>query len=391
MAEIVEEVKTPDTNPLDLVMGKRSNQTGGDENSQAQSAEEKAETSEDQGGGVENPQESQQESQETQETQETQDTQDTQDTQETQDTQGDVQESDTKDQIPITQTEEYLKLKEDFDKLKTERDEYEAMLTEADPLQYFASEDEYKKQQILKNNPDLNASALGELFNMDIGAANPEDVLAMQLHLENPGFSFEEVRGEVLKKYDYDPGEGKAPFGLVAEANKARKSLKEIASQEAESPKDIKGVIDSKKKQYEEQIEKTKADFRPMVDKLTQEMTGIEKKDGKDTYLKYDFDPEYKSKISEGMMQYLVATGATLDNAEKSLTEARAAVEDTYILSNLKKIVKAHVDEAVSVNDNKWREKVHNPSPTNTQTAPETASKDTTVEDAFRMIKGKKG
>jgi len=291
---------------------------------------------------------------------------------------------------PITESEEYKKLQSDFERLKTEKEEIESLLSDADPLKYFASESEYRKQQILKSNPDVNPSALDELLGSDLKNMKPEDVVTLNYMVENPGVSKDEVKRYVLERYNFDPEENSnAPFGLVADANKARKSLQGIVGQEIEKPKDIKSVLDSKKQAFTEKLEKSKADFEPIVKELANEMNGIERSEGKDAYLKYDFDPDFKAKIADGMLGYVLSTGATLDNAEQALSEARAAVEDTYILSNLKKIIKAHVDEAVSKKDNEWRAKVHNPKPTSQQTAPASASRDTSVEDAKRMVKGK--
>ncbi len=364
------ETKTKDTNPLDLMRGikQEREETITEESSEVQEEvqeTEQVESTESQETGV------QEESQET----------------EVQETEVTVAEKETV-QKPATESEEYKKLQSDFERLKTEKEEIESLLSDADPMQYFSSESEYRKQQILKSNPDVNPSALDELLGSDLKNMKPEDVVTLNYMVENPGASKDEIKKYVLDRYSFDPEENSnAPFGLVADANKARKSLQGIIGQEIEKPKDIKSVLDSKKQAFTEKLEKSKADFEPIVKELANEMNGIERSDGKDAYLKYDFDPDFKAKIADGMLGYVLSAGITHDNAEQALSEARAAVEDTYILSNLKKIIKAHVDEAVSKKDNEWRAKVHNPKPTSQQTAPDNASRDTSAEDAKRMVK----
>jgi hypothetical protein len=117
-------------------------------------------------------------------------------------------------------------------------------------------------------------------------------------------------------------------------------------------------------------------------------MEGIDIK-GKDVHVKYEFDPDFRKELP-GMLFELAKSGnVNLDNVEQVLSDAREVANRMYTWDKLPQIVKAHVDEAVAQRDDYWREKIHNPQATNTQTSPEPGGKrPMTVEEAIKMVGG---
>ena len=292
-------------------------------------------------------------------------------------------------QVPVTESDEYKKLQAEYEKLRTDKEALDVLLNEADPMQYFANEAEYKKQQIIKNNPDVDRSVLDTLFGTDLKEMSPVDILIHDYMARTGERDVGEIKEYVHSKYDFDPESGKIPFGLKADANEARKRLDKIINQEVTVPKNVRDVLEQKQEEIKSKVEQTKATFRPIAEKLAEEMRDISEGMGKDA-LHYEYEPEFKKQIPDLAMGVLISEGVSLDNAEQKLSDVKRVIREVYILNNFDKIVKAHVDEAVSAKDNEWRAKVHNPSPPNTQTAPETESKDTTPEQAIGLIKGKK-
>jgi len=292
----------------------------------------------------------------------------------------------------VDNTEEYTKqiddLKSQLDAEREKREEYERLLQESqDPMSYFADESEYKKQQLLKNNPTINRNAIDKVFESDIDKLDPLDAIATQWYLESPELSYDEAKEAVKEQYNIDE-EGTIKPLVKKAAGDARRSLKGFRDQEIQAPKDGKSFVEGRQKEREEQIEKTKENFQPIVDSYVKEWEGVEFKNKEGTWLKYDFSPEDKEDVQEVMLEVLAETGASLDDAENQISAVRTAIEKEYIYDNLERILKAHVDEAVHKKDEEWRKLSHNPKETNQQKAPEHKDdKNTTPERAKGLFK----
>jgi len=235
-----------------------------------------------------------------------------------------------------------------------------------DPLSYFANEDEYKRQQLIKTNPNLNPTEINNLFSSDLTKLKPEEILAMEISIKYPDLSKTEIKESLLKKYDYDPEtDDKPPVGLVIDSKNALKELNELkTSVKLPERTDFEAQKKTQLEDYNKQLEKNRKDLEPIVNKLAESMNDLELGDGKDAYFKYQLEPEAKSEMSKQMMDYLSDVGAKIDeNIEKHLADASATVYGSYFLKNHKRILDAYAAQKVAEKDEEWRAKVHNPNP----------------------------
>jgi hypothetical protein len=261
----------------------------------------------------------------------------------------------------------------------------DSVLETQDPLSYFANEDEYRRQLLLKSNPDLNASEINKLFGSDIDKLDPVQTLEMQLAIQNPEFTKEEIGEYLKKKYDYDPEvDTKPPADMTLAAKEAKKELNKLKTS-VEIPKkvDLVAMRENKQKEFEQTINKIKADFEPIVNKLAESMNDLELFDG----FKFQIEPEAKAEASKQMLDILVDSGAKMDvNAEKYIADARATVLTNYFIKNSKRIMESYAAQKVADRDKEWEQKVHNPKPINDPPPPATGERPDT--DVVKIVSG---
>jgi hypothetical protein len=123
------------------------------------------------------------------------------------------------------------------------RTQLEEMQGQLDPMAYFANQQEYIRQQLLKKHPEYDPSALAKIVNSDIEKADAISVLKMQLLLKNGDvFESESSAMEYLQdQYGFDPDtpfnelESKIKTKILLDAKQARQEFKTL-QQEIQLP-----------------------------------------------------------------------------------------------------------------------------------------------------------
>jgi hypothetical protein len=286
---------------------------------------------------------------------------------------------------------EALNQSKEIDTLRKSSKEWEDKYTEKDkllkehsnPLTYFKDENEYKRQQLLKQHPELNSQLAGEVFSQDVDKMDSIKAITLKTMLENPGLEDGEqgILDLIYDKYGIDPETPKSEWDALTrnkiniESNQAKKFLKEIQG-EIKLPEtiDFEANKEAVEKAATEAKEKLTKDWKPFVGKMFDKFDKLEltreDKDGKaEKFFEYAVDKGFKKEAEEEALKLIVESG--LEVNEKNLKTIVQDLQDQYFLINRNKIMQAHADEQVAAKDKEWREKSDNPKPPSDKEKPD--------------------
>jgi len=288
-------------------------------------------------------------------------------------------------------------LEDQLKEYETLKADLEAYKTGVNPLDYFASEDDYRIQQFKKENPDKDASVAYKLFASDLGKASDLDVL-IQFELLDGAVSNEaEARELISAKYDLDLSSDPKEWTALArtqlkrDANKARgevKSMKE--GYKLPDKVDIAGRREAEKADAQKRVETLTKGWQDIVPKILTDLKEVEindyDKDGKvESLMKYVIDDEAKKQLGTEVMDYLVVNQKDIN--DDNVKEAAMVMQSRYVLQNLPKILKAYSTSILAEYDKKRDAELTNPNPLKTDTKPvdeaEAARKRQSTEQAL--------
>lgn len=263
----------------------------------------------------------------------------------------------------------------EFETLKADIDYYKSGVN---PLDYFASEDDYRMQQFKKTNPDKDAGVANKLFTTDLDKLSDVDVLA-QYELLHGTFQDGEVGAKelVASTYEIDLDDPESWTRLskntmARAANKARSEIKELkGSIKLPDKIDLASKREAEKASLQQKADLLKKGWGDVVPKMLTDLKEVvindTDKDGKEEPLmKYVIDEDAKKELGAEVMEYLVSTNK--DITEDNVKEAAIGIQREYVLRNLPKILKAYATTLVAEVDRKKDEETHNPVPLKTET-----------------------
>jgi len=278
--------------------------------------------------------------------------------------------------------------------LEKQLKEYETLKADIDfykkgvnPLDYFASEDDYRIQQFKKQYPDKDPSVAYKLFNSDLNKEGDFDLL-VQYELMSGGVDGGEATAKQLvgKKYDIDDVDNPAEWSpltktlLKREANKVRNEIGTLKS-EIKLP-DIVNLSEKRaaeeKKQADELANLTKG-WEDIMPKMVADLKEIDIKDvsndGKEEpLLKYVMEDEVKQEMGKAIKEHLIANRIPIN--EQTVREVGTSMLKEYVWQNLPKLLKAYANPLLAALDKAKDEETHNPTVIKTEKKPDTLTED---------------
>jgi len=271
----------------------------------------------------------------------------------------------------------------DLDDLRTSKGELETKLKDLEkanqevresfnPKELFASEDEYKRQMILKHYGDaVNSEVLGKIVS-GLEKVTDLETLALGQMLQTPGIDGgnEGALAVVLKKLgiesndpeDWDQvtrnqikiaaqAERKVMSKLVTDVDipawdsldKVKEKQSEVNSQKlAESTQTWSGVI-----------EKELGGLTEFDVKATNE------KGEKETILSYGVDSDFKGAIKEAAVQFAVSQG--MEPSRENLEKAIGFVQERFIVQNLTGMIQSAIKNTEAEVSERLKKEYDNP------------------------------
>jgi len=244
----------------------------------------------------------------------------------------------------------------------------------SNPLSHFKDENEYKRQQLLKKHPELNANLAGSLFSEDVDKMDNLDAIVLRILLENPGIKGGDKAAldYTYDKFGIDPEVNKSEWDSLVntkidiEGNQAKSFLKNIRD-EIKLPETVD--FEAQKKAAEEaaeaKIKKLGTDWEPFVNRMLdkfEKLSFTKEKDGKqESYFEYEVNKEYKEGVRKETLEAIVRSG--LEVNDENLVSLVQDFQDQYFLDNRNKIIQAYADQEIAKKDEEWRRKTDNPKP----------------------------
>lgn len=254
--------------------------------------------------------------------------------------------------------DEYETLKKSVDDLEQRKIELETLAKGVDGRSWFANDDEFIRQQFLKNSEGkFSESALEVLTGLSpekIGKMKPIDAIKAQMMVDYPDMEKHEVEELVMSELGVDDmvqDEWESlPKAKMKKMAKDAKSKLGSLYEGIEIPKavDIQTDRDTRKETWSKPI-----------DALVDGITKLELSED----LAFDLTSEMKEGLSDALMNSVLASRTELseDNLGQLAGMARSHLLERNFDSVLK-VVRDTISEQVK---EEWQKKVHNPSELN--------------------------
>lgn len=255
--------------------------------------------------------------------------------------------------------DEFKSYYEESDRIRKDYFEIEKMLLETqDPMQYFASEESAKREQLLKKRGDIPYEVADRIVRADLKSMKPQDVLELEVLLSTPEIQggIEGAREYVKEKYGLDDEEEASRVvknKMIIDAKKASENIEAIrADLKAPEKRDYKAQFDARKEEYAKQAKELEAAWTNSYENVKSrvgDFTVTEKgEDGKDiTLFSYKVEPEYLEKSKEELVRVMVRNGIN-PNSEEALKFAEMEMRVAYLSQNWDKMIKAAYRQAKS-------------------------------------------
>lgn len=268
----------------------------------------------------------------------------------------------TKDEIKsfFDKVGEYDTLKVQHDEVSTKLEEYRKAVGKFNPLDYFDSEDEFVRQQFIKQNK----GKLGEEALTALSSLSPERLKKLDNKstlvtdmIVNDGLTREEAEAYYNKKYDIDEDTDVDPATRAT----IKKDVK--VAQERLS-KMYEGIELPKQVDFEADLAQRKESWKTPLAELVK---GIEKVP---ILPEFDFvvEPEMKDGLIEKILSELLSSGVPL--SKEALKNAAGRANDLLVLENMDKVAESMYNDLKEKVKAEVRAEVHNDKPLNNQTRP---------------------
>lgn len=275
----------------------------------------------------------------------------------------------------------------DFESVKqTEqelREKYDILLEQADPKSFFANESSLKLEQFKKQNPDKDPSIAQNIFaTEDLNQVDDFEIVKWGEKLDHPRLksSDESLRGRLAKRFGEDPDIDMSEWSqsaqdqLLIEADKYRKSFREMKNVEVPETIDVESIRQQRLQEKQEMEAKIKEswaskskEIKDSVSKLKFEV-GSPKEGESQEYFEWDITPEQSSMV-DGIVDQMVSSGMEMN--EDSLNTAKEAAFDLMLRQELPNILSKYKETVVSELEAKHLKDTHNPEPLHDSQAPQ--------------------
>lgn len=299
-----------------------------------------------------------------------------------------------------------LKTSDEYSTVKAKVEEYEKMIAEKDkalqdyynPMTYFANEQQYTINQILKKNPELNYNVVNRIVTTNLSDMADKDVLILNEVLTAKGAFDESVVDRIVtKKYGLNVNkdeldeEGLRDYKaqewiMKKDADKARSELTKLL--EVDKPKAIDPVL-AKKEQVEKDNQlfgENKAKWDMFTNEFVKKFENLKVEYAlddkqKDTFT-FGVDEKFKAVLKEKLPLIAAMNKKDVNNPNdvKALIEM---VEKDFLWLNKEAMFKTLREDIVSKITEEEFKKYHNPKkPTGGDQAPIRTSEEERLNQA---------
>ena len=242
-----------------------------------------------------------------------------------------------------------------------------------DPQSFFADDVEYKRNQLMKSNPDINGEVARKALTIDLATANPLDIIALSMQLTHSRLSGGEVGAKeaflLSKGIDLQVAEDgsidtsdltRAQLNVInLEAESAAKNIASIRSSipTVEPSKEVEDLIaEWTASQQQPQFDMTKWDGK--IDDVVKAVDVYEVKDGDVVLYSEPIDSEFKDGLKEVVLEAISKSGIepTPENIKILADEAKRA----YAVDNLPNIMKRYKSNMEKAIKEQQHQQLHN-------------------------------
>jgi hypothetical protein len=264
-------------------------------------------------------------------------------------------------------------LKKQVGTIASKDEELEVLRTEADPMKYFASEDDYRVAQFKRTFPDKDPAMVAKLFSTDLSQANDFDVLTWMAMLDNPDLIGGESGARELVADVYGVDDISDLSGMDS---LTKNKLKVNAKKEMDRVKDMKADIKlPEKRDYEtikeerqaaqlEKTEKLNSDWKTIAAAVVKEYPDFvinnTDKDGNETEaFRYKVGGDMTEDNVKPIVEGFIKAGIPVD--EKSAQALGVALQKDFLYRNRDKILLQAIKDASAKQEEQTLEEEHNP------------------------------
>ena len=274
---------------------------------------------------------------------------------------------------------EYEKAKLDLADLQKK---YEEVGKYVNPKDFFANDDVYRTNLMLKKYPDKDVTLMTKISTLDIDKTDNFDLLVLNEMLQNPSIEGGEAGARELLASEFGIDvDDKSSWDTLTknkiskEANKVKTEFKTLQKVEPQLPIDVEKMKSELISRENAKIEQVKQEWSPLMDKALQDFKELtifdtdEKGDLKEIY-KYqvEYTDEDRKAIKQDMVNYLAYTGQQIN--EKSVKDSLDMIKGRFALQQLPKMMKSYGQQIATQKDDEWHQKVNNTNPLSDKVAP---------------------
>ena len=281
-----------------------------------------------------------------------------------------------KDESGIKEALEALKknegLQTQVDTIPSLQEELEILRGEADPMKYFASEDDFRVAQFKKEFPSKDPAMVARLFSTDLSQANDFDLLTWMTMLDNPNLKGGEsgARELVADFYGVENPSDLTDIDtitankLMVNASKERTRLSEMKDGiKLPEKKDYATVLEQRKADQATQLEESQAGWNTLSEAVVKDYPDVVIQDtdaeGNVTeFFRYPVGKDMTEEIVKPVVDGFVKAGIPID--EQSAKALGIAIQKEFISKNYDKILRAAVKDKMANKEEEVLEEEHN-------------------------------
>lgn len=284
----------------------------------------------------------------------------------------------------ISEISALFEQKDEYEKAKALLEEKESLISEKDKalsekfdvLKYFANENEFKVNQILKSNNELNKDVVRKLVYSNVDELGDKDVLILNEVLAADGVYDESIIKRIVdKKYgldvnkeDLDGEELKdyqaQEFLMKKDAITARRELKKLL--DIEMPEMVNPIAEKEQKEaeFKQQYEAKKSDWESFTNKFVKDSDSFNIEFELDNKEKANFEvkmtDDFKQALIKNLPEKAARSGLDINNPEHVNQIVDLAKKD-YLYLKQGAIFKAFREDIVSKMTEDTEKKFYNP------------------------------
>jgi hypothetical protein len=282
------------------------------------------------------------------------------------------------------QLDELLSRARDYDSIADKAKKHDELLPEYEkykkyielaknPRSHFASDEDYKLNQLKIKNPNLNAEVLNRVVGKDLNSLDTLEISKLGYLLDKKGRGVsdaemmvkEDILGDKFDDFKDEPvSEWPKNKQLKLEdyANSAREKLSAISTNiEDAKDFDFEGELISQKKKQEETVSNIVNSWSKAKDAIYKDNVSVKVKD-----LDFLIDEEYRKAIPDLVVETAKSMGVM--PSEQVYKSIKETIQSEYLWANKEKLFTHAIDDAIAKLKESELNKKSNPSGDKTKT-----------------------